>query len=259
MLTISELREAVPAAFADKPAAHVSARYNFVPTMKVVEPLLDSGWNIVEAGQASIRSGEIEDINTTKHRITLRPGNFQRDTLKLGFVVPTITLVNAHDWSSTFQAFLGMWRKVCGNGMIINAGDLAAYNIRHDAAMEDLQTILSEFVIKSENIVDTAERWNLVDLSQDQEYQIANEAARARFGEKATHDHAVGLLKVRRQEDYTNSLWSVYNRVQENGMMGGVKVGRARRFRKINNIGRGVEFNTALFDICSEMASRVGA
>ena len=62
-----------------------------------------------------------------------------------------------------------------------------------------------------------------------------------------------GLLAARRGMDANSDLWSVFNRVQENGTRGGFKVpdvnGRLRSVRERRNIVADVNWNQDLWTL----------
>ena len=90
-------------------------------------------------------------------------------------------------------------------------------------------------------------------LSDGDVRQFAREAARLRFGidpEDSVDESMVrGLLQVRRRDDALSDLWSVFNRVQENGTRGGFKIpdanNRMRRVRERRNIVADTDWNRA--------------
>jgi hypothetical protein len=99
-----------------------------------------------------------------------------------------------------------------------------------------------------------AQAHNLSDIEIE---RFARDAARIRFGIDSTDPVDVsmtrGLLAPRRNQDYGNDLWSVFNRVQENGTRGGFQVpdanGRLRRVRERRNIVADVTWNQGLWEL----------
>ena len=66
-----------------------------------------------------------------------------------------------------------------------------------------------------------------------------------------------GLNQARRSEDTGDDLWSIFNRVQENGTHGGFRIagpnGRLRRVRGRNNIASDLSWNQGLWNLTKEV------
>lgn len=253
MITISQLRESVPAAFTDRPAPHVSEKYNFIPTSKVLDHLFDRGFEVVRATQQASR--DISDVPYAKHRIELRPNYLTGLRPDVGTVFPMISLTNSHNWQSRFMLREGIYRLVCGNGMTVSEAEFGSFTVRHDSVMDDLETILASFSDHSEKMMDTVDRWAKIHLDKDERFQFARAAAEVRYGETANDGHAIALLTVRRRQDEKSDLWTIYNQVQENGVRGGIKApGMKRRARSLSNIDALNSFNEELYELASNVA-----
>jgi hypothetical protein len=87
-----------------------------------------------------------------------------------------------------------------------------------------------------------------------------------RFGERGVEDigghrpapvAAEQLIEARRPEDIGNSLWTTFQRVQENVIRGGrtgrSAQGRRLQTRPVGSIDRGVSLNRALWMLAEEM------
>jgi hypothetical protein len=83
------------------------------------------------------------------------------------------------------------------------------------------------------------------------------------FAERAKEIKALNvtndeLLKVRRPEDDKNDLWTVFNRVQENIMRGGLEgvsaQGRRIRTGGVRSLGSTLRVNTSLWELAEEFA-----
>ena len=66
------------------------------------------------------------------------------------------------------------------------------------------------------------------------------------------------LLTARRREDQKNDLWTVYNRIQENFIKGGMrgygKTGKRMSTRAINSVSEDIRLNKALWQLAEGMA-----
>ena len=259
ILDTDTIRHLAPSVYATKPANHVSADYKFVNTGEVLNTLQSEGWGPVFAVQQKVRRSFVADrANGTKHMVLLRQLESKAQATGLGGLIPTMQIINSHDWSSRFEASFGMYRLVCSNGLIAAGAEFASFSIRHDTVAEDIQKILGRFNSYSTKMMDRAEKWASVQVSDSFRNRYAMDAARIRFGEDANSDHADSLLVTRRVEDVDANLWNLYNTVQENALKGGNKQGNMkRRSRELTNIGKAVEVNSELFTLTENYASLV--
>lgn len=254
MLNNDQLRAKCPAAFASRPASKVSDKYQFVPTHEVLDLLEKENWLPIHAKQQKTRNPE--SMEGTKHSILLRNASIAVANEGIGGTYPTLRIINSHDWSSRFQIFFGMLRLACSNGLFFAGANFVAFDVRHDQIKEDLAVILSRFASASTRMQATIEEWAGIELSYQQERELAIAGVRARFGQDFNGDMelAIALLnQARRPEDQGSSLWLAFNRIQENAIVGGLKVGR-RRSRHVGNIAAEKSINETLFLAAEGMA-----
>jgi hypothetical protein len=99
-------------------------------------------------------------------------------------------------------------------------------------------------------------------LNTDEERAFATTALALRYGKRAEGQPpapvtAAQLVEARRPEDLGHSLWTSFQRVQENVMRGGQPgrstQGRRVRTREVASIDRGVSLNRALWMLAEEM------
>ena len=124
--SLDQLREIAPSVFATEPADKVSSRYGFVPTVDVVEELSNRGLVPVFAGQTISRDENNRPF--AKHLLRFRP---QYAPTVAGQSVPEVVLMNSHDGSSGFKLWLGLFRMVCCNGLIISDGIMGQVSVAH--------------------------------------------------------------------------------------------------------------------------------
>jgi hypothetical protein len=112
--------------FAASPLPGVSERYAFVPTAQIVSRLRGAGWIPVTAFEQRVRLDERRGFQ--KHLL-----RFQRADVvpARGEYTPELVLVNSHDRSSAYQLHAGLFRFVCGNGMIVADTTFERVTIRH--------------------------------------------------------------------------------------------------------------------------------
>jgi Domain of unknown function (DUF932) len=242
------IRNRAPSVFAESPANHVSDNYKFVRTLDILETMEADGWGCIGAMQTKVRKPD--SLEVTKHQLIMRNPKFNPELVSVGGVIPVIRIVNSHNWSSRLMMFLGIYRFICSNGMVVGQ-EMNSIAIRHDHVMEDLSVVLARFNSNAMRTLDTAERWAGISLNENQQRQFAMGAATIRFGENANENHAIALQGARREADKGDSLWHTFNRIQENAVQGGMGVLGGRRARRIRNIDRDVQVNRNLWNLAA--------
>lgn len=248
ILPLETVRQLAPAAFAEKPAAHVSPNYHFVRTASIIEALDVAGFGISSAFQQRTRDEANE--STTKHTLTFVRRSLPMLAPELGTLIPMLSLVNSHDWASQVVISAGFIRKVCSNGMIGFAGQI--FRLRHDHINEDLAEVMLKYAGLIDMMLARAEAWNRVQLSDYAIQEFGKLAVVARYGDEFADDtdRRASILLEHRSADRGNTLWQVYNRIQENSVIGGVRMGGMKRKpRALTNIGKIQDVNYRLIEI----------
>ena len=130
-LSIDNLRQNVPAVFADAAHESLSQKYTFIPTDRVLTGLMSAGFVPVEARQARSRKGSPAHA---RHVVRLRR---RFETVALRDSVPEVVFLNSHDGTSAYQLRLGLFRAVCTNGLIVSVGAFPAYCVAHRGDVVD--------------------------------------------------------------------------------------------------------------------------
>jgi len=191
-------------------------RYTVVTTQNIVDGLLDSGFVLDDVKTARVRLEEKKGFE--KHLVTMR---YEQMKTKEG--VPTVVIKNSHDGSSKLELYTGFIRFACLNGLI--AGFENKVSTRHKYSWED---VVNPFLANYENSVyKMMEDYEAMKVANIYSYkdEFVRRAATIRFGLDEYMDYRE-LDLVRRVEDRGNSLFRVFNRVQE-GLVKG-------EFTKIN-------------------------
>lgn len=248
-LTNEELMQAVPSVFQVQRHDSRSTRFSPISTIAVIDALRDKGFVPCYAMQS--KSRDESKIDFTKHRIHLRPANYNylKDWNE-------IILVNANDGSSSYQLSAGRFRLVCSNGLVL--GDVNKTQVVYhkgnniiDDIIEGTWTVVDEFEeidrmrTEMEQIMLTnKERENMAFISMA---MVTGSATDFRFEPKQ-------LLLPRRKEDtITPDVWSTFNIIQENMIKGGIKYfnpesERNASTRAIKHIGKNIDINRSLWN-----------
>lgn len=258
LLTNDQILSLAPAAGALEPIDGVSKRYSFVPTIAVVELLREVGWFPIDAEQSLVR--DVTRDGYQKHLI-----RFAKNGLDTRDERVDLLLYNSHDRGTAFRLIASIWRKVCGNGLMVSA-EFANFTHKHvgfdpDAFMQSAIEIANSAGV----IVDRVEEMKMIELSAEERGSFAEAAHILRYGknpEKEPPINALQLLNERRYDDKGKDLWTSYNVVQENIVRGGLKgssIGsdgqrRHVKTRAVKAIDKNIQLNQALWHLTECMA-----
>lgn len=255
ILTIDQLKNQVPAAFALEPADKVSHRYSFIPTEPIINELALRGWVPTSAQQSRL----VQDPLHAMHMITFSQpvGDFN-----VGDIMPQINLFNAHDASHRFTLRAGMFRKVCNNGMVISigVGDAEVLRIHIDGASVDLEAAFGRTMQTLERAGQVIPQWQSVKLNFVEQNDFASKAVLIRNNNDpywSKHFDSTEFLTRRRPQDKADDLWTVFNVVQENIMKGGVQ-GAVRTTKPITQVKEIKRINESLWQLATEYGTLHG-
>lgn len=228
-LTPEQLRKHCPAVFATSPDMNVSSRYGFASTAQLLTALEGAGFVVVEARNYLRRTASA--MQHTKHVLRLRrAGNLAK--LKVGDIVPQVVLVNSHDRSSLLEMYAAAWRLACSNGLIVSTKDIVEpLRLRHtNRLVEEVMDGVKRIAGDVGKVADVIQDMTRVKINQRQQLKFAQDALVLRCSNPEARGaiDAKALLVARREADEGDSVWHVYNRVQENMVKGGIASTTAR-------------------------------
>ena len=254
-LTDEQIFKVAPSVFADGAHESRSARYTHIPTIEVVKGLRAEGFQPFFVCQARSRiEGKTE---FTKHLL-----RFRHEAQINGDTANEIILVNSHDGTSSYQMLAGCFRFVCHNGLICGE-NIEDFRVRHSGdvlnnVIEGAYRIVSEF----EQVDEAKEQMKTIALNPKQQTAFANAALQLRYDpEDNIPILPQQLNQARRCDDQGNTLWQVFNRVQENILQGGLeglnRNGNKVTTRKVTSVTENIRLNRALWTLADEMAKLV--
>ena len=256
-----QMRRAAPSIFATDKHISRSDRYTYIPTIEVLRGLRKEGFEPFMVAQSKSRiEGKTE---FTKHMIRMRHATQVQTKPEANEII----LINSHDGASSYQMLAGMFRFVCCNGLVV--GDVVDdIRIPHKGNIED-EVIEGAFRVLDEfQAAETStDAMKGVELRLDEQRAFASAALALRYGDRSDGQlpapvTAEQLMEARRLEDVGNSLWTTFQRVQENAMRGGQPgrstQGRRIRTREVGSIDRNVSLNRALWVLAEEMKNLKG-
>jgi hypothetical protein len=156
-----------------------------------------------------------------------------------------------------------MYRLVCSNGLVVGE-TMAGISFRHTNITEDsVLSMLAGLVGEIPMYIDKVKAMKGVTLTHAERLEFASVALDLRFGKEFCPITNENLLFVRRNQDYKEDLWTVFNIVQENLIRGGLwgknKKNRLMRTRKLSSMNATHKLNQDLWNmVIALFASRLG-
>lgn len=249
-LTHEELMQFVPSVFSEDKHESRSERYTYIPTITLLDNLQREGFRPFFACQTRVRDESKREH--TKHMLRLR-----REGQITGKQVPEIILLNSHDGSSSYQMLPGLFRAVCSNGLVCGES-FGEVRVPHkgnvvERVIEGAYEVLGIF----DRVEEKRDAMQSLMLPPPAQQALAKAALTYRFGEEHQPVTESQLLTPRRWQDESGGLWTIYQRIQENLIKGGLygrnaKGGRTHT-RAIKGIDGDVKLNRALWVMAENM------
>jgi len=270
VLTTAQILDNCPAAFTQRKSPELSGRYGFVDTAAAISILNDHGWNPVRAVQKPSRLAE--NIPFQDHMLSFAPA--QVDDLDNQ---PNLILYNSHNGKSALKLFIGVYRCLCSNGII--AGDsLFESKLRHSATTANgFSNLITSQSNNVPMLMDRIDGMQNHILDHDQIVDFAYDAVNLRWdmlqdtppdnrnGSYADQFRTVKqALRVRRHGDGGNDKYTVFNRLQESLIRGGVEIesytkrnptGAIRKAKGIASLAETVRVNRELWNLADSVAA----
>lgn len=249
-LTHEELMQYTPSVSGEDKHTSRSEKYSYIPTITLLENLRREGFEPFFACQSRVRDPGRRDY--TKHMLRLR-----RTGQITGQQVPEIIILNSHGGESSFQLLPGVFRSVCTNSLVCGQsfGEIRVPH-RGDIAgkvIEGAYDVLGMF----DRVEEKREAMQSLLLPPPAQHALAKAALTYRFGEEHQPVAATQILTPRRYEDRKDDLWSVFNRIQENLLRGGLPgrtvQGKRTHTRAVNGIDGDIKLNRALWVMAEQM------
>ena len=254
-------------------------RFAFIPTTRVIDILEKENW--IPAKISERRINKEENRGFQNHLIRFRRKEDLEVKAVVGEMLPEIILKNAHDGSSCFNLMAGLFRFVCGNGMIIADSTFATHKIKH-IGFQDQNVIDAVFdVVKTTSmIMNKVNEFKEIIISKPEQLTLAESALIAKYGkpEQGTISEKFNLeylMQPIRNADklirdtphfYSttssndNSLWNSFNILQEKLVEKGGRFAknnssyRTKKARGITSVSENVRVNQALWALTEKMA-----
>ena len=258
-LSTSEIKQRCPLAYATAPTnPKVSDKYVQANTSTVIDDMAKLGWYPVEAKQKKARknSSGIQSF----HMIAFQNPDvkiMQGDDVE---AYPRIILTNSHDGMASFRFRVGLYRCICSNGLVICDENFADLTIRHiNYTFDDLRHLVVKTMSELPAYIEIMNKMKQTTLDKSQKYDFALKMLKLR--KNVSEDEQlnvsertlVDILTPVRKEDEGDSLWNVFNVLQEKMIKGGVMVesgkeDKLRKLRPVKSFARDLSVNYKMFD-----------
>lgn len=232
-------------------AAHpkMSPKYKTVQTNLIAKKFKDLGFVVDEVLQRKTRKGS---SGYAKHMVRLSHPTLLASShkdLKLQLII-----TNSFDGSASFGMKLGFFRFVCANGMIV--GDtMQSFSHKHNGnILEEIDLSIERIVAQAKSLSNLLDKMKSTNLSTAQIIDFEKKAMKLRGDKLENVSYA-----IRRSVDSSNDIYTVYNRIQEDLIRGGVEsvnsAGRTRMLREVKGIDKIKQLNEKLFDLAASYAA----
>lgn len=259
-----DIRVKAPYVFASQPTnPKVSAKYAFANTETVIDDLDAMGWKVVDCKQQ--RANKKSGIRSFHMVVFQNPNVFIANEGKIE-CFPRIILTNSHDGFNSFKFMVGLFRLVCSNGLVIATKKFADISIRHVGyTKEELTRVVAKSLQVVEANIEIMNTMSHTVLTEQQKTDLAIAALRIRDKKpegdyNAPAEVVEDILEPTREEDKGDSLWHVFNVLQEKIIKGNFNMlskknpKKKRKARAITGVARDLEINQNFFKVASEYA-----
>lgn len=244
MLSVQTLQEVTPSVFAQSPSPKLTNRYTFVPTDKILENFDREGWNIFSAKQMG--RGQY-----SRHEIRLRNGKIPM----VGDTFLEAIVRNSHDGTTLFSVSAGLHRLVCSNGLTVPTSVSDSIRVRHlNFDLGTVRMITDQFAQRLPIIESSVKRMMQVDMTDTQKNDFVSKASLIRWQKGNIPTISINnILTPNRKEDEGNSVWNVFNVVQEKFVRGGSQYktskGRLTSMKYLKDFQSINKINTNLWEL----------
>lgn len=251
-LTRSDIFRVAPSAFQTNKKDELSEGYRLFPTMDLVEVLQEHGWNPYHALQSRTRVEGNEGHQ--RHMIVMQR---EASAYIVGDTRLNLLITNSSNGKSAYHIYIGLYRKACSNGNVVCDQLFQHESFTHNQKnLEQIMGAHFRIVNNADSVLASVERMHNIQMSESQQIALARASLIAKWGQEGAPIEPARLLLPRRLEDIRTDLWTTYNKIQENLIVGGVDYaqnGRHMTTRSVNSVDTGLKLNQALHSLAYGM------
>tara|TARA_R100001163_G_scaffold53959_1_gene41258 strand:+ start:1141 stop:1938 length:798 start_codon:yes stop_codon:yes gene_type:complete len=258
-LNLKQIAEECPSVLTSTHSENLSKVYKKITTTDVIDILEKNNWKPTHAIQVGTRKGNEKTIPFKKHMVRFRNPHIDLLSSNIGGYEanhPEIVVTNSHDGKSSFKFHVGVFRLVCGNGLVIADKTFDSFKINHKGFDQSkVLNVLDEVTQNIPSVMNRVEVMMNRKLNTRQKEKFALESVNRRWGSDR-HIVLTDLLKINRTADRGSDMWTVFNRVQENMLKGGLnsyvkKDGEYKysKTRPVTSIDNNLKINKMLWEL----------
>lgn len=244
MSTLQTYLDSVPSIFSSSASPKVSSKYTFVPTLDILENFEREGWNVVSASQ-------VGRGNYASHEVRLRNSELPQ----VGDSLIEALIRNSHDGTTAFSVTSGLHRLVCSNGLTVPTSISDSIKVKHlRVDLGTVREITDQFAERLPIIQRSVSKMENTYLSEEKTVDIVKKATLIRWESGSVPSINIEeLISPIRDEDKGNSVWKLFNVIQEKFVRGGSKYqskkGRLVTMKNLKNFQSINKINTGLWEL----------
>lgn len=245
-----------PSLFATSGHPKMSERYGYTNTYALLQYLINRGF-IVRYVQQTGKGAYGKLLIRMYHPRLPRTNDAEAQ----------LVIIDSHDGTSAFKVYLGWFRFVCANGLIL--GDrVFGRSVKHTQPdlVEQVILDLDDAMDSMSSVQTLVRRMQDVQVDAQMLADMSLAVARARFDFDEMHDSryaraAMALLPIRRQEDINPNLYTAMNVIQENALRGGMiytYAGESHKVKPVSGIDRQTAVNQTVWQSAQDILDKLG-
>lgn len=217
-----------------------SAKYNLINSDEILCRLVDNGWTM-----ASVSEKKVKHPGKQFHIAKLEHPN-----LMIGDDPINLVYSNSHDGKAAARFRLGLFRMVCGNGLVAGNDLIPSMSIPHNQqrTQDAINAVIEYMVYKAKDLAHMVKVMQSVALIQAEKEALATKALKIKGFKEINKYQIQSVLDANRVEDRGIDLWRTYNTIQESIENGLYMLDENGRGREIRSEVKKLDFNTKLFD-----------
>lgn len=243
-LSNDEIYSLAPSVFAGDKAAHLTERYGQITTSQAIGVLADFGYYPVQAAQ-------VGKTRHAKHMLAFAD-IVPAPLADMSNGRPELILYNSHDGTSALKLFAGFFRFICSNGIVAGEG-FKSRMLHNTSTVRNFETLITGTAARLDDLQGHIDNMRSRTISKTDALEFIRHGATFRWKEERITDNTItDIFTPRRMGDDTTDAWSIYNRLQEGLIRGGVRVGpENRKARAIGSIQQNLRINQELWDLAT--------
>src|SRR5512147_730508 len=169
-LSDEAIAKAAPSVFATHAHDSRSDRYAYIPTAHVLAGLRAEGFLPVSVQQCRTRTPDRRAF--TKHMLKFSRADVTN--VRVGDSIPQVCMMNAHDGTSSWKLYIGIYVFLCSNGLVVCDGTFDCITVHHTGDVRDAVIEGSYKVIQAaKETGDRVADWKGITLDRGEQLALA--------------------------------------------------------------------------------------